>query len=104
VGPLGLPQADSRQTQTVAPLLQPQDRFSLTLNQNGRLSLRFDMRERVTEALPREEVEAGAYYQISPRLRVGGSLSLQAESFDAGRVRNPQDVDAGIRLESAFRF
>jgi hypothetical protein len=49
------------------------------------------------------KVSAGAYYQLSPRVRVGGAVNLPS----APREQEKQDPTAegpGVRFESAFRF
>lgn len=54
---------------------------------------------------PRDEVSAGAMFQISPRLSVGGELSVGADSLDAESLgQTDEAVEAGIRLRSAFKF
>jgi hypothetical protein len=48
----------------------------------------------------------GAYYQFTPRLRVGGEVSVEEET-PLAPVPNSIDEDetrAGVRIESAFRF
>jgi len=60
-----------------------------------------------TSPLPREEVQAGASFKITPRFSVGGEVSIRADELnelnDSARWEN-QDVEAGIRLKSAFKF
>ncbi len=82
-----------------------------TLNQRWGVTL--DVREAQTiERLPEtrgDQASVGAYYQFTPRMRVGGQLSVQeqpAALAPAGPVA-PQEHEepaAGVRIESAFRF
>lgn len=52
------------------------------------------------------DVKAGAYYRISPSLRIGGGVSLsdQAAQPDALRRIAPQQPAPRVRLETAFKF
>lgn len=80
-----------------------------TLNQRWGVTL--DVREaRVIERSPErgrgEEAAVGAYYQFTPRVRVGGQFSVEsADSPVASPVRREdEEPRAGVRIESAFRF
>ena len=55
--------------------------------------------------LPREEMRAGADFRITPRISVGGSLSLGANELDGSLDQLQEEkIEAGIRLRSAFKF
>lgn len=54
--------------------------------------------------LPREEMEAGATFNITPRFSFGGSVSLGAEELGPSGVGSQQQVETGVRLKSAFKF
>lgn len=80
-------------------------------NLNQRWGVTVDLREadriqRGPEGVEQNETAVGAYYQFTPRVRVGGEVSVGA----AQRVtpvdprRNGDEPAAGVRLESAFRF
>ncbi|RIJ30377.1 NtrZ family periplasmic regulatory protein [Henriciella mobilis] len=55
--------------------------------------------------LAREEMRAGAEFRITPRISVGGSVSVGANELN-GAFDQLQDeaVETGIRLRSAFKF
>lgn len=54
---------------------------------------------------PRREAQVGAYFRFSPRVTVGGRLSVAQPKADPGEQRATRDEpQAGVRLESAFRF
>lgn len=62
--------------------------------------------ERSPEGGRGDQASVGAYYQFTPRLRVGGELSVE-EQTPLAPVPNVADEDetrAGVRIESAFRF
>lgn len=76
---------------------RPNTRWGVTLN------VRDADRASVTG---RDEARVGAFFQFTPRLRVGGEVSVE-ERKSAGLAAQgrPQDeASAGVKLESAFRF
>jgi len=54
--------------------------------------------------LPREEMQAGATFKITPRFSVGGEVSVGADDLNAVSTWEDRDVETGIRLKSAFKF
>lgn len=84
---------------------EPNYEFSVQIGQNSRWQLNLDKVTRPGESpLPREEVQAGATFRITPRLSVGGEVRIGAEELDPRTRWENQDVEAGIRLKSAFKF
>jgi hypothetical protein len=61
--------------------------------------------ERSPEGGHGNQTSVGAYYQFTPRVRVGGQLSVETTT-PLGPTVDPQGSEprAGVRLESAFRF
>jgi len=54
-----------------------------------------------------DEASLGAFYNISPRFRVGGQLSVAAQQPSIRLPVTPaeqQQAGAGVKLESAFKF
>lgn len=87
---------------------EPNQDFSMRLGGDSRWELSVDKFTRLgISSLPREEVQAGATFKITPRFSVGGEVSIKADELnelnDSARWEN-QDVEAGIRLKSAFKF
>lgn len=87
---------------------EPSQDFSMRIGGNSRWELSVDKFTRLgISQLPREEVQAGATFKITPRFSVGGEVSIRADEVselnDSARWEN-QDVEAGIRLKSAFKF
>lgn len=56
--------------------------------------------------LPSEEMTAGADFRITPRISVGGVLSVGSHDMDAASLQpyDGEEIEAGIRLRSAFKF
>lgn len=95
------------QSLLVAPTTET-DEFGLVWGGKGRWGLTLDMTRRQGDdvhILPGEEISAGAFYQFSPRFRIGGGISVGGEqlSKDASRW-DDQENETGIRIESAFSF
>lgn len=77
-----------------------------TLNQRWGVTL--DVREaqrvdRLPEASRGDQTSLGAYYQFTPRMRLGGELSVE-DADRPGVAREADETRAGVRIESAFRF
>ena len=91
----------------VAPTTET-DQFALSWNNNGRWGLTLDMTRRSGDhvsILPEEEISAGAYYQFSPRFRIGGGISIGGEKLSQNTSRwDDQENETGVRIESAFSF
>lgn len=79
--------------------------FNLAWIKGNRWSLSLDLTSRDEESpLPREEMLAEAEFRITPRISVGGELSIAAEELDDTAQWEDQEIEAGIRLRSAFKF
>jgi hypothetical protein len=51
------------------------------------------------------DVQAGAYYRITPSLRVGGAVALGEQEMVPGPKKiSPDDGQPRVRLETAFKF
>jgi hypothetical protein len=87
---------------------EPDDDFSVVISNGHRWSLSFDKLSRpAVSPLPREQVQAGASFKITPRFSVGGEVSVGADELSRLEDENgwkKDDVEAGIRLKSAFKF
>lgn len=50
-------------------------------------------------------LSAGAYFKVSPRMRVGGELGYRSQAGDPSSLRPNGEVGSSeVKLESAFRF
>ncbi|MEM7329464.1 MAG: NtrZ family periplasmic regulatory protein [Pseudomonadota bacterium] len=83
----------------------PSQTFNLAWIKGDRWSLSLDLTSRDEESpLPREEMLAEAQFRITPRISVGGELTIAAEELDDTAQWEDQEIEAGIRLRSAFKF
>lgn len=77
----------------------------LRFTERGRWGLDLNLSEPVGPQTELRDVEAGAYYRVNPRLRLGASAGITEAETDPAR---PADADrrasARFRLQSIFRF
>ena len=82
-----------------------QPRRGLRWNENGRWGLDFNLNQPVGREAEWGDVEAGAYYRLSPRLRVGAAAGLAAPEQDPARApETDRRAQPRVRLETLFRF
>ncbi len=85
---------------------------SWTLSQRWNVTLNMQQAQRVTtgqDHVAPPQTAVGAYYQFTPRVRLGGEVSIQNRDTPlnapagtaAAQANQPA---AGVKLESAFRF
>ena len=82
-----------------------QPRRGLRWNDNGRWGLDFNLNQPVGREAEWGDVEAGAYYRLSPRLRVGAAAGLATPEQDPARApETDRRSQPRVRLETLFRF
>lgn len=69
----------------------------------GRWSLQLDMSQPVGRDMELRDIQAGAFYRITPSLRVGGAVSL-GDPGAPDRSNLPQTQAPRVRLETNFKF
>jgi len=58
-----------------------------------------------TKVLGRDEAAVGAFYHFTPRLRVGGEVSVADSPLaSVSPLAGDKEKSAGVKLESAFKF
>ena len=96
--------ADAQNAQGSRPAPQ-QRRGLLRWMDSGRWGLDFNMNQPVGREAQLGDVQAGAYYSINPRLRVGASAGLATPEQDPARAaETDRRSQPRIRLESIFKF
>jgi hypothetical protein len=106
---LGLNRGQSeRSLLPVGPITKDQLELSWKPANNWNVTL--DLTSRAANDLfPREEVTAGVNYQVTPRFRLGGGVTVKGDSV-ATSLSNPaqnfgkEGAEASVRIESAFSF
>lgn len=82
----------------------PSGQSRLRFTERGRWGLDLNLNQPVGREDNLGDVEAGAYYRVNPRLRVGASAGLAEQDRDPGRAPQTERPTARFRLESIFRF
>ena len=85
------------------PWSPPIPHKTLELDSKGRWGVRLDMAQPNGRDVQMKDVQAGAYVNFGPRIRVGGSVGL-GDRFDNPQRLTPQDTAPRVHLETAFKF
>jgi hypothetical protein len=77
----------------------------LRFTERGRWGLDLNLNQPVGRESNLGDVEAGAYYRVNPRLRVGATAGLAEPETDPARApQTDRRAAPRFRLESIFRF
>jgi hypothetical protein len=82
--------------------IAPSPRKTVQLDTKGRWGLRLDMNTPTDRIEGMQDVQAGAYFRITPSLRFGGSVGITDTLVSAPAIK-PQATPR-VHLETAFRF
>jgi hypothetical protein len=91
---------------TDTPAIAPMGAKSLQFDaRKGRWGLTFNMDQPSTREMQLNDVQAGAYFRITPSLRVGGAVALGEKSpLPSYKKTQPDEGQPRVRLETAFKF
>jgi hypothetical protein len=71
----------------------------------GRWGVTLNMDQTDSRPSSLNDVQAGAYYHITPSLRVGGAVALGDEQVQPGPKKiGSEESQPRVRLESSFKF
>jgi hypothetical protein len=71
----------------------------------GRWGLTLNMDSSDARPASGNDVQAGAYYRITPSLRVGGAVAFGDEQLTPGPKKiGSEEAQPRVRLESSFKF
>ena len=108
-GVAGIARAEGPQTQNPNAFLPPsaEPHKSLQLDSTGRWGLRLDMDPPVGDQVGSlKDMSAGAFFHITPSMRIGGSVGLCDRQADPQRIL-PTDINGNaprVHLETKFKF
>jgi hypothetical protein len=80
----------------------PASTTSLKFSEKGRWSVNVNVDEPLERERKLRDLEAGAFFRVTPSVRVGGSVRLD-DKIKPERV-TPDDRGARVRLETKFQF
>ena len=71
----------------------------------GKWGLKLGLDQPVGREMELKDVEAGAYFKLTPSIRVGGAVALgENNPALAARKAEPVEPAPRVRLETAFKF
>jgi len=70
----------------------------------GRWGVSLNLDQRVERDMQWNDVQAGAYFRVTPSLRVGGAVALGDQETPEYKKTQPVDSAPRVRLETAFKF
>ena len=73
-------------------------------DKKGRIILELDLSQPVGRDMQFRDVQGGAYYRLTPSLRIGGAISLGDAPAVPDRFNLPQTQAPRVRLETTFKF
>ena len=72
-------------------------------NRKGRWGLKLDLDQSTIRDMGWNDMQAGAYYKVTPSLRVGGAFATTTQQQNIS-PKLSQDKAPGVKLETAFKF
>lgn len=78
---------------------------SFIWDQKGSWGLKLDLSQPIGRDMQLRDVQAGAYFHITPSIRVGGAVALgDSSAFDHSTVLPQQTQAPRVKLETNFKF
>lgn len=108
LAPLVQPVAESFNSDEVSGFSKPQSKV-YQFNLDGKWGVKFDVNQPETSAPGANDIDAGAFYKVTPSLRVGGTLGF-GEKTDNMKPEPARSAAQGdrkqprVRLETTFKF
>jgi hypothetical protein len=69
-----------------------------------RWGLHLDMSEPVGREMQLRDIQAGAFFKLTPSLRVGGAFAFADQPTQPDRTSLPTTQTPRVRLETSFKF
>lgn len=71
----------------------------------GRWGMTLNLDQSVDRGAVLNDVQAGAYYRLTPSLRIGGAVAVGDQpAMSVYKKADPRDSAPRVRLETAFKF
>lgn len=86
------------------PSYAPAPRSTLEWDaRKGRWGLKLGVEQHVGD-VQLKDVQPGVFYRLTPRLHIGGAVSLAPDQVENQRLNDPQMPAPRVRLETTFKF
>ena len=86
-----------------APTIVPAPHKTYSFDVKGRWGVNLNVQQPTNRDTDWKDVEAGAYFNLSKSIRVGGSVGL-GDKFAQPQHLTPEDTAPRVHLETAFKF
>jgi hypothetical protein len=96
--------SQTAQQSTPAPWSLSAPRQSLQWDSKGKWGLRLGMAQPTLREPDWKDMQAGAFFRITPSLRVGGSVQFGDRLSEPKQVTPRDAATPRVHLETAFRF
>ncbi|MGA9658186.1 MAG: NtrZ family periplasmic regulatory protein [Asticcacaulis sp.] len=108
LAPLVKPVGDSYISNDTTSFSKPQSKV-YQFNLQGKWGVKFDVNQPETSPAGANDIDAGAYYRLTPSLRVGGTLGFgeKTDNLKPEATRNATQGNKSqprVRLETTFSF
>ncbi len=70
----------------------------------GHWGLKLGVEQHFDRDVRLKDLEPGVYYRLTPRLHIGGGVSLAPDQVDNLRLTSPQMPAPRVRLETTLKF
>lgn len=70
----------------------------------GRWGLKLGVEQHTDRDVQWKDVAPGVYYKLTPRLHIGGAVSLAPDELESQKLLDPQMPAPRVRLETTFKF
>jgi hypothetical protein len=70
----------------------------------GRWGLKLGVEQHTDRDVELKDLQPGVYYRVTPRLHIGGAVSLAPDDIENQRLVAPQLPAPRVRLETTFKF
>src|SRR3990167_2026110 len=82
----------------------PQGTKSVLDTRKGRWGVTLNLNQRAERDMQLNDIQAGAYFRVTPSLRVGGAVAFGEHEAPEYKKTQPVDAAPRVRLETAFKF
>jgi len=70
----------------------------------GRWGLKLGVEQHTDRDVQWKDIQPGVFYRLTPRLHIGGAVSLAPDEIENQRLGDPQLPAPRVRLETTFKF
>lgn len=70
----------------------------------ARWGLKLGVEQHIDRGVQLKDLQPGLFYRVTPRLHIGGAVSLAPEEVEGQSLINPRLPAPRVRLETTFKF